>query len=328
MSRAVVVALAALAAAGCHKARTEAVVVVQTAGVRIPDDVASIRLLVEDRASTGDDPLYDHTVPLCTATLTTGCYQLPLSAVLFPGAKQGSDSVRVEVDAVSQTGVTVTADAALFTFAAGESLRLDFVLYQNCIGVTNCAARDQACGSDAMCAPVPIVPFQGEPDLGNGGVPPSSDMAVSGTGPDMTVPPPPGSDLSAPPPDLTSSLDMSGCTGVLCPPMMTCVAGGCVSCGGMGDPCCGLSGPSRGGGGPSHVRSGGTPMAGGGPGTCNPGFACDGTTCVPCGAPNALCCMPPAPPCNFGGCLGNGYCPQMMPPPLMDMTMIHPPPVD
>jgi hypothetical protein len=196
----------AAAASGCKKARTEMYISVQTEGVRVPEDVAQVRMLVLDRQGGGDSIVYDNTVALCTPTLTTGCYTLPLSAVLHPGAKQPNDTVKVQIDALSRTGAKVTSSAAIFTFSPKQSLRIDFVLYAACIGVTSCSERDQACGPDAMCTTLTPTPLESEPDLGPGG---RSDMS----GPhDMAAPP--GSDLSstdmaAPPGSDMSSTDMA-----------------------------------------------------------------------------------------------------------------------
>jgi hypothetical protein len=212
--RAAVVAVALVAAgligAGCKKPRTEMVVVVQTEGVRVPEDVAQIRVLVADRESGGDTPVYDSTVSLCTPTLTTGCYTLPLSAVLHPGSKQPDDPVKVQIDALSRTGVRVTSSAALFTFSPKQSLRLDFILYSNCIGLVDCSVRDQACGPDAKCTTLTPVKLEDDPDLGLGG---GGGSGGSGGG-DMSLPPPvrdlsmaPGSDLASS--DMSSVDDMA-----------------------------------------------------------------------------------------------------------------------
>jgi hypothetical protein len=322
-------------AAGCKKARTETVVVVQTAGVRIPDDVAQIRVVVADRAPAGDDVLFNDTVALCTPTLRSGCYDLPLSAVLFPGPKRGvSDSVRVEIDALASDGRTVTADAALFTFAEGQSQRLDFVLYQNCIGVIDCAKRDQACGPDAHCVSLATSTLGGSPDLGN--VTPV-DMAKAPV--DMAGQAP--VDMAMPPRDMAGctvgqcigrtvciagscqtcgTIDGDPCcdTGALCDPPFACQAGTChippdmaVACGALNEPCC-TAGPmpaSPTGGRGVQPNAGGT----GGPG-CGPGLTCSSNMCVPCGAPGLLCCVGQIPECASGAtCQVDGTCPIMMP---------------
>jgi hypothetical protein len=256
-ARAVALAAAALVAAGCHKARTEAVVVVSSGGIRVPDDVSQVRLLVSDRAPVGDDTVFDHVIPLCDPSISAGCYQLPLSAVLIPGPKQPDDSVRIEVDGLSRDGSVVIADAALFTFSTGKSLRLDFLLYPACIGLTKCAHSDQTCDDTGRCTNIRSVAFIGEPDLGL--TPPPADLSQGG---DVAVPP--GADLAASPPDFARSVDLAGCAAVVCQPNETCVAGQCYTCGKAPFRCCDYG--------------------------CEAGNVCDGTYCQPCGNPGQFCC--------------------------------------
>jgi hypothetical protein len=224
MRRALLFAL--LVAAGCTKARTEAVIVVTTDGVRIPDDVDQILLKVADTADAAN-PLFLKTFRLCGGSVSGDCLGLPLDFTLIPGKGHPGDSTRVQLTA--QRGSTALIDdAAIFTFAPGESLRLDFVLYANCLGNTDCAVRDQACGPDDKCQPITPTHIQGEPDLAT---PPPQDLAVPvdmtlgpdlsvgdmALGPDMTL----GRDMR-PPPDLTPPPDMAGCTPFVCGPNYTC----------------------------------------------------------------------------------------------------------
>jgi hypothetical protein len=297
--RLAIVALAALAV-GCTRPRTEAVIVVQTAGVRIPIDVEKLHVQVADHQPGGEgpalnDPVYEQDVVLCHEGLDVGCYDVPVTAALFPGKQRPNDSVRVQIDAIGNDGKLVISDAALFTFADGQRLRLDFVLYANCLGNVECALRDQACGPDDQCVDLTPAPLGGKPDLGA--------IAV----PDLAVPPPdlsglpPGADLAEAPPDLTPAVDMAGCASVTCDMGTTCVAGSCVSCGGLGQPCC-ASGPQ-----------------------CASGNAiCNGTLCIHCGAPAELCC---AGNVCFGGSQCNTSVDQcQFPPPDMmsvpDMTQL------
>jgi hypothetical protein len=284
MRSAVLIVVAALALGGCTKARTEAVIVVDTAGVRIPADVEKIHFIVADRAVGGDDIVFDSDVVMCHDQLSVGCYNVPLSAALFPGKMRPSDSVRVEVDAIGAGGKLVIADAALFTFAEGQSLRLDFVLYANCLGNTDCAKRDQACGPDDMCMMLNPTPLHGEPDLG---LHAPVDMAGCGhlnqaccvgarrvhpnvlpdqgtTGPDMATLPPP--DLAVPPdmsepPDLATGPDLA-------------MGGGGAGGGGGG----GAGGGGGGGGGAGGGGGGGGGSSGG---TCDPNLRCVANVCVP-----------------------------------------------
>jgi hypothetical protein len=228
---ALTIGAASLAAVGCTKHQTELILVVTTQGVRIPDDVQKLHLKVQDRQPSLDDTIYEADVPLCNPQLTSSCYDIPVTAALFPGPTRSQDSVRVQVDAIGPGG-TVIADAALFTFAPEQSLRLDFVLYANCLGNVACAARDQACGPLDTC--IDLHPGQtnnGPLDLA---LPVSEDMSVPL---DMTPVDLNGADLTLVPPDLTSTLDMAGCAGIVCDMGETCVAGVCQGCGQMGQVC-------------------------------------------------------------------------------------------
>jgi len=296
----VTVAGAALAA-GCTEHQTEMILVITTEGVRIPDDVHKVHLAVADRGAGSDDIVYEQDVELCNPTLQTSCFDIPVTAALFPGKSHATDSVRVQVTAVGANGPVID-DAALFTFADKQSLRLDFVLYGNCLGNVECALRDQACGPLDSCIDL-------QPGNANGGLdialPAPADMAscgklnqaccqalparrvspnvvpeMGGTPPDdmslvpvifdMTMPPPPDmampvADLAMPPPpDMAMSItDMAHGTG---------------GTGGGGGGGTGGVGGGGGGGG-----TGGTGGGGGGNmgGTCDPGLTCTNSVCVP-----------------------------------------------
>jgi hypothetical protein len=290
---AVVLAVAALGAVGCTQHQTEMILVITTEGVRIPDDVQKLHLTVADREPSLDDTVYEQDVNLCNPMLTTACYDIPVTGVLFPGKTRGSDTVRVEVDAIGPGG-TVIADAALFTFAEHQSLRLDFVLYANCLGNVACAERDQACGPLDTC--VTLMPGQTNGPL---------DIALAQEPKDMTVPQDLiGADLTTVPADLTSTLDLAGCAGVVCDMGEQCVAGQCIACGDQpGDPCC--------------FSAGGGPATGG---TCSQSnLTCNGSVCVQCGAlVGELCCTSATPACLMPNmCVGN-IC--EAPPPDMAMS--------
>ncbi len=165
MTRALALVAAIAAVAGCAKDRTEAVVVVTTDGVRVPDDVDAIRLRVADTADL-TSPLFEKKFRVCGGAVGDNCLTLPLDFTLIPGAHLDHSS-RVQLTA-TRNDIPVIDDAAIFTFTPGQSLRLDFVLYANCVGNVDCAARDQACGPDATCHPVTPVHIGGDPDLGTG----------------------------------------------------------------------------------------------------------------------------------------------------------------
>ena len=87
-----IAAFAAVAAAGaCSKHQTELILVITTEGVRIPDDVHKVHLTVADRRMSIDDTVYDADVELCNPMLSTGCYNIPVTAVLFPGKGSAAD---------------------------------------------------------------------------------------------------------------------------------------------------------------------------------------------------------------------------------------------
>jgi hypothetical protein len=153
----------------------------------------------------------------------------------------------------------VIADAALFTFSSGNSLRLDIILYSQCLGNVTCAAKDEVCGPDDQCHMVMPQPFNGEPDLAaiaeDAGTVDDLSVPQDLIGADLTFKP----DLIAPPdmtlPDL-AGVDLMGCvpqcagkmcgfdgcqstcgtcapTGQYCDPTQN-----CASCGGFMQTCC------------------------------------------------------------------------------------------
>jgi len=97
---------AATLAAGCTKHQTEMILVITTEGVRIPEDVHKVHLTVADRQASLDDTVYEQDVELCNPSLSTGCFDIPVTAALFPGKSHGTDSVRVQVDAIGAGGIS------------------------------------------------------------------------------------------------------------------------------------------------------------------------------------------------------------------------------
>lgn len=232
-------ALAALALAGCQKARTEAVLVITPSGVRIPEDIDNVRLTVSDTTAPGQ-PLFDQTFRLCSDSVTDACASWPLSFTLIPG-DQPSHATRLRASARRGDNDQIV-DGAVFTFTPGVSLRLDFVLYANCLGKIDCADIDEACGPEAQCEPVTPVPLNGEPDLAFA----PQDLA---SGPDLA------------PPDLTgvacgSVAGASCCSGASpCATGLGCSLARTCECGNeAGEPCCA--------------------------GTCNGALTCSGGVCA------------------------------------------------
>jgi hypothetical protein len=284
----------------CTKARTEAYVVITTEGLTVPTDIDGVKVIISD--FTAQQQLYSLPLALCHDTLDSNCYHFPLTMTLIPGTTHPSDQVRVEVTG-QRGGADLLSDAALFTFSEGQSLRLDFVLYANCIGNLSCAQLNQACGAMAQCTTIKANPFVGEPDLAApadlAGAPdlaspgdlagadlqtaPGSDLAQSS--PDMKQVQPP-SDMAQGPPDMTC---IPSCTNRQCG-LDTCGINSCGVCGGS-EMCsnyqCVPNPPDLGGGGPPD---------GGGP---------------PCGSmPGAPCCaVPPSPmACMLGLTCTSGFC--------------------
>lgn len=269
-SRTTLLCVCTILLCACTKARTETVIVVDTNGVRIPQDVAKLHFTVADRQSGGsDDIVFDADVVMCHDTLMTSCYNVPVSAALFPGKMRPQDSVRVEVDAVNPNGAVVTADAALFTFAEGQSERLDFVLWANCIGVTDCAVRNQACGPDGMCTMLSPTPFHGATDLATHVV---RDMASCGTLNQACCTTASWHGPAWPNPSVTPDSGTGGGPDLMPPiidmaqPIIDMAMGGGGAGGGGGG---GAGGGGGGGGGGSQG------------GTCMPGLRCVGNVCVP-----------------------------------------------
>jgi hypothetical protein len=211
---------------------------------------------------------------------------------LIPGTQTPSDSTRIAV-AARRGQIDRIDDAAVFTFTPGQSVRLDFVLYGNCLDKVDCADINQVCGPNRICGPIHPVPFHGEPDLAQGrpsdlGAPDASvgDLAMSPS--DLAnrdlahAPPPP--DLR-PPPDLLGCVPMcinneclSNCLTNCCGSNTVCgINQQCVSCGGMNLPCCKspdvICGPQL---------------------TCNPG-----NNICECGGINQPCCVGGPSPCQF-----------------------------
>ena len=167
MRRALGVALA-LALGACDNPRTEVVVVVDSVGLAVPRDFDTLHVTVADKALSGDAAtLFDsQPFPLCHDGATSGCYDLPVTFTLVPGAHRPDDPVRVHVQALLGTQVAID-DAATFTFLKGKSARLDFRLFPACLD-SHCAESDRVCGADGQCTTISPAPFSGEPDLASG----------------------------------------------------------------------------------------------------------------------------------------------------------------
>jgi hypothetical protein len=318
--------LATLTAAACTHARTETVVFIDSSGLRVPDDIDRVHVVIADRGPTGDDSLFDQQIELCGAVQSPSCQNLPISMTLIPGSMRPHDTVKVSVEAERRQQVVI-ANVGLFTFSDDHSLRLDVILYASCLGNLFCATNDQAC-VNGQCVTLMAEPFSGETDLS--ALPPPD---MSGKPPDMTSMP----DLVRPLPDL-AGVDLMGCVPQC--PANTCAFNGCSAycmcatthvfcdpsqicapCGTQAAACC----PS------SMMTTRPLPHAGtggGGPtGFCDTGLVCNSGTCEmpmpdmavppPCGLLNQPCCTT-GPPCTQGICNGGTNMCEMVVPP-MDM---------
>jgi hypothetical protein len=210
------------------------------------------------------------------------------------------DSVRVQIDA-TRKGRPVISNAALFTFAKEQSIRLDMVLFGQCLGNLDCSKTDMACYDDSKCHMVVPTTFQGEPDLGvqDLSTPDFGDLDLSPSLVDMK------SDLSG--------VDLQGCvpqcsgkqcgddscggTCGSCGNFEYCGADLCLGCGGDGQFCC----PSGQGckftlvcNGTNHCQqpiAGMEPPCGGYSQNCCPGLLCDTGMGLTCDVSNH--CFPP-----------------------------------
>jgi hypothetical protein len=286
------IVLAALA--GCVEPRTEVVVIVSAEGIAVPQDVETLHLLVADRPQGSsdarqDDVLYDQMLRLCSGNMTDNCYRLPLSITLVPGTKQPGDSVRLLVEA-QKNGAPVISNAALFTFSPQHSLRVDMVLYDQCLGSLACAQADQSCGVDSGC-------HQLQPTLlSSADLQPPIDAAVPG-------------DLSGF--DLTPNYCDGNCNAACgsCGPFEYCAetVKQCLGCGAQGDFCCPGAAPCKFGL------------------VCDPQTRCEPPAPgmePPCGGQTQACCQPGS-TCG-PGLVCNGQC--QLPP--MDLLSDQLPPTD
>jgi hypothetical protein len=325
-----------LAAASCGIIpATEVVMVVTTDGIRIPADIDQVRVSIYNRTSVGDELLHQITVRLCHDGLGADCKRLPLTVTLYPGPERPGDSVRVLVEGLLRSNQPAIAGAGVFTFAQDRRLRLDFVLYGDCLGEVDCSRNDQICGPDRRCRSITPEPFEGMLDLAF----PMSDLSMPDFG-DV--------DLAPDYRDMSSSADLSaadfagclrqcgsapkpcgpdGCGGVcgscdVLDEYCHSPAAGCLPCGGLNQFCCPETPPRCNFSLVCNMNTkqcepppvGLEPPCGAQTQPCCPGMQCNtGLTCQsnschppqdmlpPCGMPSGTCCA--APP----QCMGSGY---------------------
>lgn len=170
-------AVCALFMTSCRDKLTEVLVVVSNEGLEVGSDIDELEIKITEASGI---VTHKERVQLCDGRpLSPGavCYTLPLTVLLVPGGDRPADPVDIEVDALFK-GKTVIADAAVFRFTKHARLRLDLVLYLECLNNVSCAEQRQACVKNGMCQavePTPLDPngLPSKPDLLGG----TSDLA-------------------------------------------------------------------------------------------------------------------------------------------------------
>jgi len=256
----------ALLASACDVSRTEMLLVIDNGGLEIPREIDGLALEVRDMR---DQLVFQLPQPIrpCrdgeSPDASPKCYQFPIVVKVIPGERAPSDQVRLRIDAM-RGAARVLANTAVFYFAKGRTLRLDVVLYPECLGNLSCAEQNKLCAKNMMCVDAMATEVNpGTTDLAKR---PPADLGP----PDLSVPPdlalPANADFTVVPNDLAPRpFDLAGVDLVGCVPVC-----GNRQCGPNG------CGGSCGAGCPSTSRQ---------PEECNP----DGQ-CQPCGALNQACC--------------------------------------
>jgi hypothetical protein len=300
------------AAAGCSGERTEIVLIIDQAGLKLGQDIDTLHIqIAQDSEST---PFFNLPFILCGTLPTTTCVNLPLSATLIPGPMLPDDNVRLQVDAKlgGDDGRLRISDVADFRFTKGESLRLELVLTANCLDMLSCAESEAACYDGRCYNPMPE-PAGADLSVPVDLAPPHDFAGVDFAGVDLTCVPlcPAG----------YCGLDQNNCN-VACQCTAQFEACGntqaCQPCGLDDQACCPTSQSPRcrtGNRACSSTGNGGTCVACLGPGDlcstggqpCCSGTFCSGGACLACGAQGAMCC--PGSMCDTGlGCSGGTSC--------------------
>jgi len=200
----------------CQSA-TEALIVVDNQGVRVPEEVDELRLLAHP--ADADQPLALTGAALCGPGVAAGaCTALPYLWILTPDLQPGAGEWVIDVEA-RRRGQPVIVSRVRLAFQAGVRLVVHVPLHADCLGSTGCASAGLACGAGRLCVRLAgtATPSGGPldalspapPDLAaaDGGV---GDGGVSdGGAPDLRgVVRPPW--LSRPPGDLAQVTDLAG----------------------------------------------------------------------------------------------------------------------
>lgn len=337
LTRACLLSVLALAAS-CNEKLTEMLVVVSNAGLVIGDEIDAVDITLRDPTGVVG---HQQRVPLCGTNSATSaqCLYFPFSVLLVPGDQRPGTPVEVQIDAI-KGGQKVIANVAIFRFTKKKTLRLDVILYPDCIDNLSCAEQKKACVQNGQCAD--LTPTDSDPDnlpkqpdllgvtIDQSIMPPDDLVGADLVGADFSVPPDQSVvlDMSGPLPDMTTlpdlvQLDFTGCEASCsgrqcgtdgcaskcgeCTGFTYCLDSGfpsqsfCMTCGQSSQPCCPIGNPS---------------------GRCESGLECQTGICAPlqdmrppidmlaCGQLGQVCC--PGSLCFQGSCNGTFCVPDDM----------------
>jgi hypothetical protein len=214
--------LAAMAAAaGCARARTEAVVSIDVYDITVGTDIDELQVQLSDDGPGAKAPnLFSADAPLCKPGDSGACYPLPLTLTVLPGPSQPDDVVRIDVQALLG-GTEVLAEAQRFSFVDGAREDVKIVLYARCLN-SDCASLGEECGSDGRCIDTPDMAMP----VADAGAPP--DLATTDQAePDLSGVDLSGVDLAPPPLDLSLPVDLGSSCCPPCIPPAHCCFGAC-----------------------------------------------------------------------------------------------------
>lgn len=273
----IIVAGLGLAICSCDALRTEMLLVIDNGGVEIPREIDGIALEAKD--SNGQTVFQmPQPIRLCRAgedpNGSPKCYAFPIVVKLIPGERAPTDQVRLDINAV-RGQARVLANTAVFYFAKGRTLRLDVVLYPDCLGYFSCAQQNKLCVQNKVCESA--MPSEVDPGTTDLAKRPPPDLS-----PDLAAP----ADLRECNPsgmcEDCGALGQQCCGGVSCATTgLRCEAGTCVEvCGRRGELCCSTGNQCE------------DPLVcdNGAPARCNDPPMDMGSDMTPCGGPGEDCC--------------------------------------
>lgn len=274
-------AVVLLGAASCNEKLTEMLVVVSNAGLVIGDEIDAVDITLRDPTGAVG---HQQRVPLCGTSSATAaqCLYFPFSVLLVPGDQRSGTPVEVQIDAI-KGGQKVIANVAIFRFTKKKTLRLDVILYPDCIDNLSCAEQKKACVQNGQCAD--LTPTDSDPDnlpkqpdllgatIDQSIMPPADLVGADLVGADFSEVPDQSIavDMSVSSPDSSPPLDLTTFPDLLEPDLFGCEA----SCSGRQ---CGTNGCA----GKCGECSGFTYCA-------DTGFP-SAASCMTCGQLNQACC--------------------------------------